>query len=329
MKYSLFNENIKNGVFQSCYLLQGEENFVKERSLQRLISTAVDGLLEWNFSLYDDVMEESAILAAIEALPMMSSYRVVVIKDCPALLSRGGDMPNLLAAIDHIPDTTILVFFMRQKADGKRSLSKILKPYIVEFPTLTDREIAQYLRVDAKQNGYSFAPGAMEHLIFSVGKDMAQLVMEAEKLYLSTPPSGTITTQLVEEVVTKNTTANVFAIMDAAVAGNPKEAMVRLDSLLEEGEAPMAILGAMAYRIRTLLQGKEATEAGLSVTDAQKNIRGPRFVVERALREGRRFSKQQLVVALLAVAEADYGIKSGRVGDRQAVKNALMAGFGS
>ena len=166
MDYLALNDAIKKGELGNLYLFQGEENFTKERSLRRIMELWKDQLPEINLSVYQDTSREDELVAAINALPMMADRRLVVVKDCPALQSRGGDMPQLLETVKDLPETTMAIFFMRGKADGKRSLTKALKPYAVEFPRLGEKEMLQYLRVDARRRGLAWDGGAAERLIF-------------------------------------------------------------------------------------------------------------------------------------------------------------------
>ena len=327
MDYLALNDAIKKGELGNLYLFQGEENFTKERSLRRIMELWKDQLPEINLSVYQDTSREDELVAAINALPMMADRRLVVVKDCPALQSRGGDMPQLLETVKDLPETTMAIFFMRGKADGKRSLTKALKPYAVEFPRLGEKEMLQYLRVDARRRGLAWDGGAAERLIFQVGDDMACVALEAEKLYAAVQ-EGRITQEDVERYGTRNITANVFQMMDQVLRGRMGEAMVRLEEVLSEGKQPVMLLGGIAYRIRGLMVAKAAELGRMTQGEAIKKLRGSRYFFQNASREAKKYSEAQICQAMMAVTEAEFAIKSGRMRDKAAVVSAIFSGFG-
>ena len=78
---------------------------------------------------------------------------------------------------------------------------------------------------------------------------------------------GTITAEQVEAVVEGHGRQSGFAIADAVAQRDPAAALIALRGALESGEAPLAILGALAFRFRQLLRvraGAAAKEAGVS-----------------------------------------------------------------
>ena len=56
--------------------------------------------------------------------------------------------------------------------------------------------------------------------------------------------------------------ANVFRILDAVGDGKPAAALQILTELFEEGEAPMAVLGALGSQLRKLAAGGPDVQAG-------------------------------------------------------------------
>lgn len=77
---------------------------------------------------------------------------------------------------------------------------------------------------------------------------------------------ATLTGKHVDEVVEGHGRASGFAVADAVADRDPVAALVALRGALDAGDAPLAILGAITYRMRQLLQaraGASAKEAGV------------------------------------------------------------------
>jgi competence protein ComEC len=92
-----------------------------------------------------------------------------------------------------------------------------------------------------------------------VASKVAQVCASAE--------AGTITAEQVEAVVEGHGRQSGFAIADAVAERDPAAALIALRGALESGEAPLAILGALAFRFRQLLRvraGAAPKEAGVS-----------------------------------------------------------------
>ncbi len=80
------------------------------------------------------------------------------------------------------------------------------------------------------------------------------------------PSAPTITADHVEATVEGHGKVSGFTVADAVVDREPGTAIVALRGALESGEAPLALLGALTYRFRQLLQirgGADAKSAGV------------------------------------------------------------------
>ncbi|MBE5781039.1 MAG: DNA polymerase III subunit delta [Clostridiales bacterium] len=326
MDHRELNEAIKKGELNNLYLFYGEENFTKERSLKRIMELYAGGFPELNITVFQESAGEDEIVAALEALPMFSDKRLVVIKDCPALMSKGADMPKVTKAVEQLMDTTMAIFYMRNKADGKRTLTKALKPHMVEFGRLKESEITQYLRIDGRRRGVKWEGGAMERLIFNVGDEMSSIALEAEKLYAACE-NGCITMEDVDRYCTKNITSNVFSMMDLVLRGRMLEANEKLEEILADGEQPVMLLGGIAYRVRGLSIAKAAKRGEITQQEAIKRLRGSRYFFQNATKEASKYTKSQIDGALKAITEAEFMIKSGQMRDKTAVMTAIFAIF--
>ncbi|MDL2220906.1 DNA polymerase III subunit delta [Eubacteriales bacterium OttesenSCG-928-N14] len=332
MNYTQFNQQVKDGKLQSVYLFVGEEQFVKARCLSRLIDAAIgDGPAELNVSRFDESALADDVIAACLNMPLFANKRVVIYRDCPMLKATGKDTGEaaLLEYIKQPAEDAVLVFYMQDKADSRKALTKAIgKDAKVEFTQLSDADIHRFLSVDAKQRGLMVTRGAIERLIAYSGKDMSTLVNEMDKAVAYAYPATTIDETAIEAICTRTIEAEAFAIVDDLVAGRIQKAQRQLDELLQDAGATQALFGAIAYRLRMVLSAREALDAGKSQKDAAKQIKGHPFVVNKAFADARRFSAARLRQGLAALAEADAAIKSGRMRERVALNHALSKTFG-
>jgi len=81
------------------------------------------------------------------------------------------------------------------------------------------------------------------------------------------PQVATLTGEHVDSAVEGHGRRSGFAIADAVAERDAAAALVAVRGSLEAGDAPLAVLGALTYRMRQLLQvrsGASPKEAGLS-----------------------------------------------------------------
>src|SRR5258708_33845140 len=107
----------------------------------------------------------------------------------------------------------------------------------------------------------------------------------------------------------------------------PSRALEFLDSLLREGEQAPALLGALAWMYRKLLEAQELPP-GIYGGQAAGRLHMQAKTAEMAVSQSRKFPRKQLRAGLAALYEGDSRFKSGGA-SRRAVLEFLVAGLGA
>ena len=108
------------------------------------------------------------------------------------------------------------------------------------------------------------------------GNDPAVIASKVAQVVAATTSGASVTSDDVEAVVEGHGRRSGFAVADAVTDRDPAAALVALRGALESGEAPLAVLGALSFRFRQLLQaraGASAKEIGTS-TNNHRRLRG-------------------------------------------------------
>jgi DNA polymerase-3 subunit delta len=103
-----------------------------------------------------------------------------------------------------------------------------------------------------KEHGAALEPAAAELLAETVESDLGLFDQELAKLAALAGPGGTITVRLVEEAVGGWRAKTAWEMLDAALDGNPREALAQLDRLLLAGDVPIALLAQISASLRRL-----------------------------------------------------------------------------
>ena len=179
----------------------------------------------------------------------------------------------------------------------------------------------------AKELGATLEPDAAEELCEILNGELAAIRTELEKLTAYAGDQRKITRADVDLLVISARKYEVWDLADMLAARQPAQALEFLDRLLREGEAAPALLGALAWMYRKLLEAQELP-AGTVGWQAASRLKMRPGAAELAVRQARKFPKTQLTNGLAALYEADSRLKSGGTNQR-AVMEFLVAQLAS
>ncbi|MEZ6140584.1 MAG: DNA polymerase III subunit delta [Zavarzinella sp.] len=152
---------------------------------------------------------------------------------------------------------------------------------------------------------------AAKMLILYVGTSLGMLDQELHKLADATT-DGTVTPDLVEELVGKNKGGNVFHVLDHIGNGRGPQAIQIVQDLLAIGDVPLKILGALMVQIRKLARAALLIKKhGLGMDEALKQSGIPAYpaILENSKRQLRHLGWQRLETLLDLAVEIDMGLK--------------------
>lgn len=207
-------------------------------------------------SLNETVLENpdsSTLIAACETLPFMADKRLVIVNEHSALLRGDGD-DQLISYIPRVPDTTVLLFVHRGKADARKKLYKAIDKLknVVSFSTLSDAELNDWIIRFLRDAGRDCSPQTASLISFTAGNDTMLLRTELEKLTSYTEGRAAVTDEDVRATVTRSVAYTVFLLVDAVVAGQESRAFALLRDMLTAGEERIGILAMLLRQYRIL-----------------------------------------------------------------------------
>src|SRR6185295_20019166 len=107
--------------------------------------------------------------------------------------------------------------------------------------------------------------------------------------------------------------ANVFQILDAVGAGQPGYALNLLSQLYDDGEHPLAVLGALASQLRKLAKVNWGVRRGLSLGQAMDEAKVANWPQARqsAERQVKHLGRRRLDKLPDWLVEINLGMKGG------------------
>ncbi len=199
----------------------------------------------------------------------------------------------------------------RLKADGAR--------IDVEVPKEWDtRRWAELVSAEFRRAGRSAEAGAVAAILDHAGLDVPGIVEKVAQAVAAAPP-GRVSAATVESVVVGHGNRGTFAVADAMCDRDPAKAAALLRGVLEGGDDPVLVLGALAYRLRSLVAvaGRlDPKTVGVNASPGQvRRLQGVR----------RNFGPGELTRAYRELAAADLEIKGGELPPAFALERAVVA----
>ncbi len=312
-----FDGHLKERRLEPLYLLNGGETYLRDAAGRAITDAALEGTLirefnESHFSLLNSNAKEA--ITAAEQLPLMSSLRVITIRDFAKI--HNTDEETLISYLQR-PAPSSVVIFLATELDKRRKLTNVLLDtcLLVEFPPLKDGEAKAWVKLRLKELKFTAGEQVLSELIALVGTDVQTLSSELEKLAAAAIKTRTITMTMVDELIGRSRELSNFELGDHLLTHNRQRALETLHRLLEDGAEPVMLIGAIAGNYHRLAVAKEILTRG-SREDVFRTLPMPFFKRDAFLSSLQRTNIKKLAQAIKLIAAADLAIKTSQATPR-------------
>ena len=345
-KYGTFAKDLEAGKLKPAYYFLGAENVLKDEATTALLDKVLDpGLRDFNLDVRSaQQLEPEDVLSLCTTLPMMAEHRVVVVRDVEAWKRKTRGKKAMLQYLEKPIPETVLVLIQGAAAEAKEDkpdTDLASHAYTVEFEELSAEAAGRWLARESAALGIAFAPGAEQHLLNTVGTDLAALRSELQKLH-GLADDGPITLERLGDLVGVRYGETPLDWRNAVMAGDVATAL-RLAPVV------LAQTGVSAVRLSQLL-GTVLVATAAARAHFDRKIRGYQLnktmwdVVKTARPGGlgkwgddialicqwaERWTQPRLRAALRATLDADRSAKSTTVTDDTGIVRELVLRIGA
>lgn len=300
------------------YLFAGAEELLRRRAATRLIDELrAEGPVEVVDVRAAELRERG--LPDLRTGSLFGDRRVVQIRDAQDL---PADMAAALTDVLDGPAPDAMVVLLASGTGRIIKLAKRIKALggrvdVAPPRDWEDRKWAGLVRDEFAQHRRRAAPEAIEAILAHAGLDVGQIAEKVSQV-VSRVPSGTVGAEHVDSVVVGLGSRGSFAVADAMCQRQPAEALELLRGVLESGDDPIMVLGALVYRVRSIVAvagGIEPADAGLRISKGQ--LRHLQAAV-------RNFGSGELTRAMRTLADADVELKSGELPPQLVIERAVV-----
>ncbi len=326
--------DIKEKVFAPCYLIFGNDGYLKKQNADNLIKAIVEPDDVFNFQKFSGECDLQEVYDAKEQLPMMAERKCVVLKDFDFEGCSKSDFDRLLSLCSEKSDgTVLLVWFDRVQFDEKRSekAKKLISASekcggrAVLINHRQTGELIKMITTAVNKRGASMSSDVARYLVEYVSDDIETIRNEIEKL-CAFVKGGTIDKDTVNKVCVKSVEQSVYELSGEILKSNVGGALKILDELFFMRVKPLVILSTVTSLYTDLFRVYAAKNSSVSISTVGKDFSyGNRaFLLEKASRNLADISGKQLRLSLEELYRADKALKGFSGSDRTVLEEMIV-----
>ena len=267
--FARLKADLKAEQLQNIYIFHGEETYLRTRYMQQVRQLLIPaGFEEFNdHRLNGKGLTVQTLSETVEAMPMMAQHTLVTVEDMDLFKLDEGQRSALIGLMEDFPEYCTLIFVydtLAYKRDGKmKKLCAALDAHacVVEFAQQERQQLVNWLRRRFAALGHDIDPTTADHLLFTCGTLMTELVPEIEKI-AAYAKHERITVEDINAVADPILDARVFDMTNCITAGKYDDAARVLSELLRMQTEPIVILAAVGKELRRLYTARMALDAG-------------------------------------------------------------------
>ena len=309
-------------------LLLGKDVYLRDVFRERVIETSIDPAARgWAVSRFSaDEGELGQALAQARTVPMLARRQVVIVTQVEALEQmaeerREAETQDLAGYLSDPAPFTVLILEAGE-LDQRTKLAKLLleKALVVaaelpEDPHERARTAAMLAGQMARERNSTIEDEAADELADLCNCDLGAMRSEIEKLATYAGAGQPIRREDVEALVVSEKKYSVWELAEVLATRQRARAFHFLANVLQQGEAAPALIGAMAWMYRKLIEAQQLSPHTSSYQAAGRlGMRAA--TAELAIRHAKQIPRRQLVEGLRALYDADSRLKSGSTNDR-------------
>lgn len=319
---------LKDGKLGGCYILAGEEDYLKKYYLTKIREAIVtdEAFATFNHTVYDGAeVNFAAIRDDITSPPMMADLKLIEWRYPNFEKMKESDLTlfeQTVALLDEY-DYATLVFLVAEDGltlgTAKRE-TKFEKRFgktvgILNFATSTDAALISWLSKHFAAEGIKAGADVLNALLFRAGHSMSVLHEEVAKLsaYAHANGRAEITVADVNLVASSTPECDTYALTNAILARDKKLALVALDEMKSRRVDPLVILGMMARTYSELADVVLMLRDGLDTGDIQAKTGMNTYRLRHYINAAPKFTAERIINIVAELERVDTGAKFGGV----------------
>ena len=250
------------------------------------------------------------VLNLANTLPMMAAKRLVEDQQAEDLGDVGLDA---LESYLKKPSPQTVLLFVFHKFDQRQKLAKLLAKYALtkRFEHPRERDMPDIVIQRAKRHALQLNEETAQAIALTVGTDIGFLERALEKLEL-VAEEGQVSWDMVSTHVADTHLEDAFAFGKAIAIADRKAALTHLNALMLNREAPLKLMGLVAWQLRQVVRARAYLDDGMPASEVTKELRAYGENGRVLVRAAKQFDLRVHRKRLSRLAHIDRKLKSSR-----------------
>jgi len=313
------------------YFFHGDDEFGKSEAIAALRARLGD-LAEMNtVSLEGRNLSQDVLRHHCDTPPFLGDFRLVVVNNLLVRLnkSKAADGKQTKSAkayrawladyLPTIPETTVLVLNENKKIAVNNVVLKAVSKLgaegqvtLFETPQVKRGALARWVTQRANDLGIKLHSGVAQDLAAFIGPNLRIIDSELQKLgaYADDRP---VSREDVTLLCPYAKEASIFDMVDAL--GNRRSAVAfqLMTQMRNQGAHPLYLLTMIVRQYRILMQVKDYMRRDMRLQEIASALHLHPYPTEKAMRQARQYTPQQLERIYDRLLETDVAIKTGKL----------------
>jgi DNA polymerase-3 subunit delta len=293
-------------------LIVGEQDTLREAAVAELAREVLgDAPRDFDEDRFDlaTAVDPVRVLDAARTLPVLAPRRLVRLRGVSERRAARFLDDALMHYLDDPVESTCLLL-EATKVDKRlkwvKRLAQVGEVREARGPS-RPAEVRRWVEQRIRDLGKKPAAGASAALLDAIGADLDRLERELEKACLFAGEREDLTAEDVAEVTGEVRPRALYQLTDAIGSRDLPSALRLSGELLDQGEAPLALVTALANHFRRLVRARECRP--LEPRTVARDLALHPYAAERLTEQARRFDLPRLLRSLEQIRRADEALK--------------------
>ena len=297
------------------YLLYGLEKYLIDKEIKDIMSkNSIDTININSYDLNVETLEN--IIDDAKMISLFSDKKAIIVYNSNIFTAKKNTVEQNTGILEEYlnninPDTILIFVVYEDKIDERKKLVKSFKDKINVKKISSD--INENNIVKDMFKDYKVSNSTINLLIDRVGKNLAILSQEIDKIITYKNEDKNISDSDIIILTNKNFDIDIFALIESIITKDKSKALDIYYEMLKYNEEPIKIIVMLANQFRIIYQAKEMYKKGYTESDIAQNLGIHPYRIKLALNKAREYSSSSLLSYLSKLADLDIGIKTGNI----------------
>ena len=305
------------------HLVYGGDSYLNDRTVRDLKHNAQQRhpdaeVIELDAANTDHYAFDEAVSPSL-----LSDRSIVIVSNLQNADEKLGDamVEYCKQACKHPDDASVVICQHEGGVKGKRLVEQLAKAgaYKDAVADLKKSEAKLNFTMQCfERHKRRVDPMAAQQLVAVLGDRIGELAAMADQLCFDFDDDP-MTIDRVNQYLTANPQVDGFRVADLALSGRTADAIIAMRSSVEQGTAPIALIGALAMKLRTMAKASAVRAGTISMAEAKTNP----WVLKNATRQLSGWTSSGMSACIQMLAWADEQSKTNGSDPIYALERAI------